>query len=218
MVGVAKMTKESTMDLEQYSIEELQDFIQTEEYDQLDELSKKTLGDYINKATLKVADHAQRSGKHSNSKDFEKAFDRIQGIKKATSKLTKESYESLGLLVQAIQEGNASNMSQLFDKVMLEKIADLVEQRKQEIAEDLFSEEQIDELSKDTLNKYVNKATRDMRAADYSSGAHSTKSTISAMSGDIKSSDMHAKESNRKSNLADKRYSGILKAHRKLSK
>ena len=216
---------------------------------ELTELSKTTLGNYVNKAGNSRIDIAKKrsdlESKHLKAgekvwspdkkvsddavkerKDLRDKSDKLQikdikrqfGIHKAVNRMTKESYESLGLLVQSIQEGNASNMSQLFDKIMLEKIADLVEQRKQEIAEDLFSEEQIDELSKDTLNKYVNKATRDMRAADYSSGAHSAKSTISAMSGDIKSSDMHAKESNRKSNLADKRYSGILKAHRKLSK
>ena len=61
--------------------------------------------------------------------------------------------ESLGLLVQAIQEGNASDMNQLFDKLMVEKIADLVEYKKAEIAE-----KEINELSKNTLKSYIRKS------------------------------------------------------------
>lgn len=61
--------------------------------------------------------------------------------------------ESLGLLVQAIQEGNASDINQLFDKLMVEKIADLVEYKKAEIAE-----KEINELSKNTLKSYIRKS------------------------------------------------------------
>ena len=67
--------------------------------DNLEELSKKTLGSYINKAAANAADKASEGGwKHAKSdddglengeKEDKKAYSRLQGIKKATKKLTK---------------------------------------------------------------------------------------------------------------------------------
>lgn len=43
-------TVEEELTLEDYSVEEVQEFMQTEDFEQLDELSKKTLANYITRA------------------------------------------------------------------------------------------------------------------------------------------------------------------------
>ena len=68
-----------------------------EETEELDELSKKTLGSYINKATADVADSSRRGGAADAKKapsfakgEYKTAAKRQAGIYKATNKLTKE--------------------------------------------------------------------------------------------------------------------------------
>lgn len=70
--------------------------------------------------------------------------------------------ENTQLLIKAINEGNASDISSLFDKLMLEKISSLVEERKQEIALTIFEQEELNELSKKTLGSYLKKASHDV--------------------------------------------------------
>jgi hypothetical protein len=74
----------------------------TEEVEQIDELSKKTLGSYIKKATgglNGVAHHAfnanEKIGRDSDdrAKSYSKAVKRIKGVERATDKLTKEEVE-----------------------------------------------------------------------------------------------------------------------------
>lgn len=73
-----------------------------EEVEELDELSKDTLGNYIKKAATGMngmAVHAHMSGSASSAeqreKHFDKAFKRGKGISKAADKLTKEEVEEL---------------------------------------------------------------------------------------------------------------------------
>jgi hypothetical protein len=66
-----------------------------EDVDQIDELSKKTLGSYIKKATGGmggVADHAYAAGS-GRTKGFGKAVKRIKGVEKAVDKMTSESVD-----------------------------------------------------------------------------------------------------------------------------
>ena len=88
-----------------------QDFkmIRKEEVEELDELSKKTLGSYVKKATDDATDAARRGGVADAKKapSFAKSAyktveKRTAGIAKATDKLTKEEVES-------IDEGNPAN-------------------------------------------------------------------------------------------------------------
>ena len=80
--------------------EEVEEFMQTEAYDQLDEVDKKTLGNYVNKAHDQLRQHSYQLGSRY-AKDFGAAADhedeykrkennRTQGIKTAVKKLTKE--------------------------------------------------------------------------------------------------------------------------------
>lgn len=84
--------------LEDFSIEELEEFMMSEEFEQLDELSKQTLGSYIKKAAGGVkgaASQAMMAAHNPNGGHFSKAVKRVKGIEKATDKLTKEEVESI---------------------------------------------------------------------------------------------------------------------------
>jgi hypothetical protein len=93
---------EESFDLEDYSVEELEDFMMSEEFEQLDELSKRTLKSYFNKAVPdldKKAFHAGQQFGLGNSDKGEKldakAALRKKGIKNAVDKMCKEDFEQL---------------------------------------------------------------------------------------------------------------------------
>jgi hypothetical protein len=88
---VAKAIKNESFDLSDYTVEEIKDFIMSEEFDQLDELSKATLGSYIKKSSDDRAQNAFNVGK--SGKINYKGLKRRQGINRATNKLTKESFD-----------------------------------------------------------------------------------------------------------------------------
>jgi hypothetical protein len=82
--------------LEDYSLEELEDFMMSEDFEQLDELSKATLGSYVKKASGKLASHGTNlmgSVGNFNIKNAEyhgtKIDKRQKGISKAVDKLSK---------------------------------------------------------------------------------------------------------------------------------
>ena len=92
-IGIAKAVDKLTK-------EEVEEFMQTEAYDQLDEVDKKTLGYYISKSHDQLRQHSYQLGSRY-AKDFGAAADhedeykrkennRTQGIKTAVKKLTKE--------------------------------------------------------------------------------------------------------------------------------
>lgn len=108
--SVKKISEEEELSLEDYSIDELEDFMVSEDFEQLDELSKKTLANYINKAhtdgNYAAADarelsHPDRSRPPETDADrrarddaFRKATTRRSkrrdGISRAIDKLTRE--------------------------------------------------------------------------------------------------------------------------------
>lgn len=102
--------------LEDFSSEELEQFMQTEEYEQLDEISKQKLGAYIKKASHDVAARgavtrqlsvdaraAKARGEHRTARETEtkankaflKSWKRREGMAKAVDRLTKEETEQL---------------------------------------------------------------------------------------------------------------------------
>ena len=110
MAGVSKATdklakEETELNLEDFSLEELQDFMMSEDFEQLNELSKGTLVSYIKKATSGLkgsaryafdSGHAMASGdKDKSDKDFNKAVKRVKGVERATDRLAKEEFEQL---------------------------------------------------------------------------------------------------------------------------
>ena len=96
-----ELGEELYLTLEDFSMEEVEAYMQTEAYEQLDELSKTTLVNYVRKATDNAAMHAHDAGSVSQryagepvSKrpdDYDsarkKAVKRIRGVSRAADKL-----------------------------------------------------------------------------------------------------------------------------------
>jgi hypothetical protein len=114
MLRAGKKAKEVKKEsLEDFSLEEIEEFMMSEEFEQLDELSKSTLGSYVNKASDSAAKNAAGSvgmantslraknprvkaaaEKYSNEDEATKQK-RLSGIGKAVKKLTKEDVEQI---------------------------------------------------------------------------------------------------------------------------
>jgi hypothetical protein len=70
--------------------------LNAEDVEELDEISKKTLGSYVKKASDDAARHAYMSGKKDGDLEHAaKATKRYRGVIKATDRLTKEDLDSL---------------------------------------------------------------------------------------------------------------------------
>jgi hypothetical protein len=99
--------------LEDYSVEELEDFMMSEEFEQLDEVSKKTLGSYVTKAHDQLMKHTAsvnfKSGRGDSDvlsythepRTARKTANRTKGVATAIGKLTKEEVEELDELSKA---------------------------------------------------------------------------------------------------------------------
>lgn len=57
-----EVAEETELTFEDYSLEELQDYMMSEEFEQLDELSKDTLKSYLGKAKTELGIHARNVG------------------------------------------------------------------------------------------------------------------------------------------------------------
>ena len=149
---VSGHVKES-FDIEDYSVEELEDFMMSEDFEQLDEISKKTLGSYVNKAHDQLMKHTAsvnfKSGRGDSDvlsythepRTARKTANRTKGVATAIGKLTKESFDIEDYSVEELE-----------DFMMSEEF------------------EQLDELSKKTLGSYVKKATSDVGLAGFVKG------------------------------------------------
>jgi len=85
------------------SYNEFKEAVLAESVEQLDELSKKTLGSYIKNAAHDSQDHAADIGAQIPG-SFKKMNKRNKGIAKAVDKLTKEEHEVLESLLAKLDE------------------------------------------------------------------------------------------------------------------
>lgn len=87
--------------LESLSAEDIQAFMESEDFEQLDEVSKATMASYVKKASADIAKREVRidraldpSGSNYNEPSMQKALNknvkRVAGLNKATDKLAKE--------------------------------------------------------------------------------------------------------------------------------
>lgn len=116
--------KNEEFDLDDLSLEDIESFMQTEDYNQLDELSKNTLASYIKKRSHDVAAMGAVTRKHAMdseaarkdqnysqarksddkaNKAFMKGWKHRQNIGKAVDKLTKEELE----FIESLNAGTA---------------------------------------------------------------------------------------------------------------
>ena len=85
----------TTIDLEDYSLEEIEQYMMSEEFEQLDEISKNTLKSYVNKATIRnLSDRLDTGGQGNTQKtkqrsqNIDRALDKITGKTKPQFKLS----------------------------------------------------------------------------------------------------------------------------------
>lgn len=162
---------------EEFNLEDIdpalvEEFMQSEEFEQLDELSKKTLKSYVGKAVDRVSDTQFRAGKHwekgnKASADYEskETLKRMRGIHKATSRMAKEDVEQTDEAATMQPKGPARvdvpaykrvNMKPLSLKDVVTKSTEKKSNQPNAVKEEA---EQIDELSKKTLASYAKKAS-----------------------------------------------------------
>ena len=173
--------------------EEVEEFMQTEDYDQLDELSKTTLGSYVKKAAFDAANNASKSSDAGNKfAPLQKSLKRISGVNKAVDKLTKED--------------TMDNSKKITTHI--------VHRHEYGFKEEV---ESIDELSKGTLGSYVKKAQADKDDSVNRYNAHD----IDAQGNKIRDKDRSPARratDNLLFKRSDKRFAGISKAVDKLTK
>ena len=97
-----------------------------EEVEQIDELSKKTLGSYIKKSTRSVVDHsvdatnADRQGEYDTADaNYKKISNRIKGVNKAADKLSEKidmDKASMGDVIKDFQDSDAPQFKGKSDK------------------------------------------------------------------------------------------------------
>ena len=189
--------------LEDYSVEELEDFMMSEDFEQLDELSRKTLSSYIGKARSSrnnaVKDlYKSPEGSAERDKNRKTANNRTDGKERATDTLrgkTNKDRAKKGLPTRYYTEEFT------LEDYSLEELEDFM------MSEDF---EQLDELSKATLGSYVKKASAQQGLHSYRSGMAAT-----STSAERKEQGWDMEHDEKKSY---KRKLGIIGAANKLSK
>ena len=200
-IAQSMFTKESVeeeeLTLEDYSVEELEDFMMSEDFEQLDELSRKTLSSYIGKARSSrnnaVKDlYKSPEGSAERDKNRKTANNRTDGKERAIDTLrgkTNKDRAKKGLPTRYYTEEFE------LEDYSLEELEDFM------VSEDF---EQLDELSKATLGSYVKKASGKL-------ASHGTNLMGSVGNFNIKNAEYHGTK-------IDKRQKGISKAVDKLTK
>jgi heat shock protein HspQ len=109
--------------------EEVEEYMQTEAYEQLDELSKDTLASYVKKSAADATGNAGYIGamRNSGSNTVNKAYDKLKkrhsGIDKATNKLAKEdTMLTYSEFMAQLAEGRADDLK---DKLAADREARL---------------------------------------------------------------------------------------------
>lgn len=139
---------------------DIEAFMQTEEFEQLDELSKKTLGSYVTKAAHNMAvNHGARMTKSAEADEVDRFMNRnIPGGMQPKYKAVDDMKKTLGA-------DNKSIMDLHFKIGKRAKGIDTAVKKltKEDVEAFMQTEEfeQLDELSKKTLGSYVNKSSDD---------------------------------------------------------
>ena len=176
----------------------------TEEVEQIDELSKKTLGSYVKKATGDAVTKAYKAGDvrdKDSGKNYMKALGRQIGISKATTKLAKEEVEeldeiskkTLGSYVKKASYDAASNAAKFGANEPDKKGGSAFVKAHNRLrgitkATDRLTKEeveQLDELSPNTLHSYIKKAAGNM-AGNAAVAAAQASSSMKKSSPDVK--------------------------------
>ena len=95
--------------------------VQKEEVEELDELSKKTLGSYVKKASRNLAGREYKRGaeKDASMANLQKSYKRDMGISKAVDKMTKEEVDEAKLTDKQVKAALSAAKAKPKDKVSL---------------------------------------------------------------------------------------------------
>ncbi len=200
-----------------------------EEVEELDELSKKTLGSYVKKAggtSLNSAGaHMADYGANSNQKSFKKGINRAKGVMRAADRLTKEEVEELDELSKAtltsyaIKAHRRGDMAARMSKSGADKdMANYANKRFQGVQtaiKKLGEAEELDELDKKTLGSYVRRASVDAYRRGQDVEMHSTSRGRASSYG---SAMRHGELENKGRRKANNRIVGIDRATQRLTK
>jgi hypothetical protein len=135
--AAAEMAKMSTKELEKFAGTKHKGLpAKKEDIDQVSEVSKKTLGSYIKKASQDKADSANTAGfkagvkqpAYNTSDASDKEMKRTKGIDRAISKLTKEQVDQ-GEDMTKLQEGEIQQASAIVTaKTMVDRVGRWIEE------------------------------------------------------------------------------------------
>lgn len=157
-----------------------------ESVEQLDELSKSTLGSYIKKATYKVGINMQQSSRSANehpevaTKLVNKAKSVANGISKATDRLTKESVEQLDFYSDVVSEGCFKKGEEVgkpglnFDKIA-DKAAKKYGSKEagERVAGSVLKKVLKEELSDEEIDTMIDESVK--KVGEHTEGRHSAK-------------------------------------------
>jgi len=122
-------------EIENYSLEELKEFMVSEEFEQLDELSKNTLRSYLkgsraeNQGSLGSAGHMSDKARSLGRTDDDKDDARYQGAKDAKRKLSmKEDIDALFADDSTISEEFKSKVSTIFEARVEDRVTQIEEE------------------------------------------------------------------------------------------
>jgi methylphosphotriester-DNA--protein-cysteine methyltransferase len=169
------MAKED-VDLSDFTLEELEDFMMSEDFEQLDELSKGTLKSYMSKVQGSgkgsMHDIGKKYGKAGSKGDtkgqekhLNKATTRAAGMGRAFDRLNKEDFEGafdedLAALVESeatLSEGFKEKAEVIFEAALSSKLSEHVERLEEQYETQLAEETQrIQEELVEKVDGYLN--------------------------------------------------------------
>ena len=162
--AVAPTTKPSDAsakmeEIENYSLEELKEFMVSEEFEQLDELSKNTLRSYLkgsraeNQGSLGSAGHMSDKARSLGRTDDDKDDGRYEGAKAAKKRLNamKEDIDALFADDSTISEEFKSKVSTIFEARVMDRVTQIEEETESRYAGML--EEAVESIKQDLTEK-----------------------------------------------------------------
>ena len=190
--SMAKYNEEVELD-EDFDLDEIdpalvEEFMQTEEFEQLDELSKGALASYVKKASHDVAHKGAMTRQHTNDSTAAKMAGNYYGAKTSMDKADKTFGKSWKR-----REG----MAKAVDRLAKEEV------------------EEISELKKSTLASYVKKASTDLRDTGIDAGFSAHARYVAKSDKQYKK---HGDAEKKSKDIAYKREAGIHKATDRLAK
>lgn len=164
-----KVKEEVELTLEDYTLEELEDYMMSEEFDQLDEISGKVLGSYIQKARKEIKDKGAHAHELENDPKVKALQAKVSDYHKRRE-YTKSGENRHHKAIDNARDAQVARKKKLDPEypksVSTHKRRTGVEKATHKLtAGKLTNEdvESIDELSKGTLGSYVNKAAKEAR-------------------------------------------------------